>query len=605
MGVEAIEREWHLVGRGGATLMPRRFIFLDAEAVRTTEQAVERQTFGCAVTCGVWGDKGDKRREAWMTFDDYELLWNYVDSFTRKGTRTVLWAHNLAYDVRITSALRELPRLGWKLETHNLAARTVWLTWRKGTARLDMTDSASIFPAKLATVGKLFGVGKLPLPKVDSGGVGLFSRCWRDVEILRTAILSYLDWIETEDLGTFRSTGAAQAWAAFRRKFVGPPLLVHGDTLALRAERRAMWTGRCEAYWHGELERQVIHEWDFSLAYPRIAASHSVPVRLVAPIPPDFNWLGALDSPHQTILAEVDITTELPVVPVAHDGQIVWPTGRFRTTLWGPEIKLAIDEGAQVSLVDGYLYRKGPALKGWAEWIIAAIDEAAKGREAWKAVVLKHWSRALIGRFAMTHARWEYAYESPWDRICTVQGWDRTTSTPFQELQIGHDVWENRGQVEWRDSMPMVTGYIQSVCRVWLWRLLRAVPERATLYCDTDSILVTDQHAAAVDEIAQAHPEWGLRMKRSWSGFAFWGPHQFRTGQMLRVSGVPRDAAKIDADTVAGVVWETLAGSLARATADQVVIRPRVWHLSKVDRRRIGPRIGWTRPLCLPEAEPP
>lgn len=605
MAVEALERDWHFIRPGGATRLPRRYLFLDTEATRDTSEGVERQRFACAVTCAVWGEKGDPRQERWMTFDDPTLLWDYVDSFTRKGRRTVLWAHNLGYDVRISDALRELPRLGWRLETHNLSSRSVWLTWVKDEARLDMVDSASVFPHKLATVGKLVGLGKRELPVSADRGVGLFSRCWSDVEILRTAILAYLEWIEEEDLGGFRPTGAAQAWAAFKRKFAPKGLLVHGDTWALRAERRAMWTGRCEAYWHGELNKQVVHEWDFEMAYPRIAQTEDVPVRLVGPMPEDFNWHGALTSKYTTILAECDIETSVPVVPAAHAGNVLWPVGRFRTTLWAPEIKLALDEGAKVHIVQAWLYRKGPALKQWAQWVTEQVRETGQDGPGWKHAVLKYWSRALIGRFAMTHARWEWSYDSPWDRICVIQGWDRTTKTTFQELQIGRDVWENRGQVEWQDSMPMVTGYVQSVCRVWMWRLLRAVPDQATLYCDTDSILVTDQHRVEMETIANEHPEWGLRLKRSWDGFACWGPHQFRTGHMVRVSGIPRTAERVDADHFAGQVWDTLQGSLLRATPDQVVVRPRVWHLSRVDKRRTGPPLGWTSPISLPPDQPP
>lgn len=601
MAVEALDREWHVLKPGGQTRMPRRHLFLDCEAFRETENGLERQRFACAVTCATWGEKGAARKEQWMTFDDPSLLWSHIDGFTRKGTRTVVWAHNLGYDIRISDALHELPRLGWRLQTHNLSTRTVWLTWKRGSTRLDMVDSASVFPHKLATLGKLVGLGKLSLPVDPGRGVGLVSRCWRDVEILRTAVLSYLDWIEAGDLGSFRPTGAAQAWAAFRRKFCPPGLLVHGDVVALRAERRAMWTGRCEAYWHGELERQVVHEWDFEMAYPRIAASHNVPVRYVGPMLEDFDWRATLDSPFTTILAEVDVETELPVVPTSFAGNVVWPGGRFRTTLWAPEIKLALDSGAKVHIVQAWVYRKGPALKRWAEWVMEQVRETGQNGPGWKHAVLKYWSRALVGRFAMTHARWEYAYDSPWDRICVTQGWDRTTGTEFQELQIGRDVWENRGQVEWRDSMPMVTGYIQSVCRVWMWELLQAVPDHATLYCDTDSILVTDSHASEMTTVSNKHPEWGLRLKRSWDGFACWGPHQFRTGRMLRVSGIPKTASRVDDDHFAGEVWDTLHGSLLRATPDQVVVRPRVWHLSKVDKRRVGPALGWTRPVRVKE----
>lgn len=599
------ERVWHWLTPGGSTRLPRRHIFLDTESYFDVRGSQRHQRFAVAVTCATWGDKGHNRQQQWMTWDDPALLWNYVDGVTRPNQRTVLWTHNLGYDVRIADGLRELPRLGWRLQTHNLSARGAWLTWTKEDRRLDMVDSISVFPAPLSTVGKLLGIGKLPLPPDGVGGVGLFARCWRDVEILKTGVEAYLEWLETEDLGSFRASGAAQAWAAFRRKFLPKGLLVHADAEALAAERRAMWTGRCEAYWHGELGFQVVHEWDFTAAYPEIARQVDVPMRFVGELPNLDDYALYIDNPRTTILAEVDIETSVPVVPAAHAGNVLWPVGRFRTTLWAPEIRLAIAEGATVTPVRVWLYRTGPALKEWAEWTLGELDRAGRDGPTWKALVLKHWSRALIGRLAMTYTNWEYQYDVPFDQFGLIHGWDRDSEQHFRQLQIGQDVWEDKGQTEWRDSMPQITGFVQSECRVRMYKLIKAAPEQAVLYCDTDSILVTDMHVAAMQQVANDHPEWRLRLKRSWQGFALWGPHQFKTGQMLRTSGVPKTAVQVGQDDFRGEVWDTLEGSLSRGMPDRVVIRSRVWHLNKVDVRRDGPALGWTRPVRLPEDQPP
>lgn len=598
-------RRWHYVKPNETTTVPRRFVFLDSESASDLIPGGHEQRFGLAVA-NLRDQRPDRTpRDTWACFDDPDLLWRTIDQWCNSSGRTVLWCHNLAFDARITEMFTQLPGLGWVLVSHNLAGKGCWLMWRKGRASLTMVDSTSVFPCELIRLGLYLGLPKLKLPDASAGGVGLYSRCWRDVEILRKAVLSYVDWLEREDMGNWQLTGAGQSWATFRHRFMDVPLLVHDDAAALAAERRAMWTGRCEAYWHGEIDFQVVHEWDFSLAYTRIARDVDVPIRLLGPMPEGYDALAHLRHPRTAILAECEVTTEQPVVPTVHEGRIVWPVGTFTTTLWDVEIVAALEEGATVVVRSGWLYRKGPALKAWATWIIAQLERLQATPDHWLFVVLKHQARALIGRCAMTYTQWEPYAVAPRDAVRAHNVYDAATGETFRTMQIGRSVWRDVGTREWDHSTPMVTGYVQAHCRVRLWKVLKLAPAKAVLYADTDGFLVTDRHTTTVAAIAAAHPEWGLRLKRSWQGFAVWGPRQIRTGPAVRVSGVPHRAARVDRRRFAGEIWESLPGALVRGHPGRVRTRDRVWEIKGVDHRRHGPPVGWTHPHRLPARKRP
>lgn len=557
------------------------------------------QRWAVAVACFHDARKGRKVREVWETFDDPDLLWGAVATWCGASGRTVLWTHNLGYDSRIADVFSILPARGWTLVAHNLTPRGMWLVWIKGRATLCMVDSASVLPTTLAAIGKTVRMGKRPLPRPGSGGVGLFSRCWQDVAILREAITQYLTWLEAEDLGNWQMTGAGQAWATYRHRFLHSGLVIHDDAEALAAERRAMWTGRCEAFWRGEIGYQVVHEWDFSLAYGRIASTVDVPVRLVGPLPDDADALAYLGSRTTGVLADVTVTTGMPVVPASVDGGVAWPVGTFTTTLWDVEIQAAIDAGATVTVHRGWLYRKAPALREWAQWLIGVAQSQTGDDGDWRYFVSRHQLRALIGRLAMTHTDWEEWADSPTPNVLSCPVYDADTGETYRTVHIGHQVWRDRGQKEWEHSMPMVTGYVQAVGRVWLWHLLSEMPPGAALYCDTDGVLATDQFLPDLQEIADRHPEWGLRLKRSWQGFAVWGPRQIRTGPQVRVSGLPRDATRIDRHRFTGEIWESVSASLVTGNTDRVRTRDRTWQIRGVDRRRDGPGVGWTRPIRI------
>lgn len=601
---EQPERAWHNVRKNETTRVPNRHIFLDTEARTKRRGKSEAQTWRLAVACYSVSRKDRPTRETWVNHNTQKDLWDTVGEFAGTEGRTVLWAHNLGYDARIASVFSSLPALGWRLVGHNITPRGTWLEWRRDKATLLMVDSASIFATTIAKVGKYFGIGKLPMPNDEAPESDWFTYCRRDVDILRTAITTYLQWLRDEDMGNWQITGAGQSWATFRHKHLTHKLTIHDDERALKAERRAMWAGRCEAYWRGALKGQVVHEWDFTNAYIRIARDHSVPVCLLGPMPPNYDWLPVLESRNTALLATVDIETESPVVPTTHNGRIVWPVGRFTTTIWDVEIQAALKAGAKVTVREGWLYRTRPALKQWAEWVLGKLAESDETCPTWQKTIYKHWSRALIGRLAMTHQTWEEWAESPSIGVMRATVWDRDAEQGYDIMQVGTTIWRDAGREEWAQSMPMITGYVQAISRVRLWDVLQALPKGVALYADTDSLLCTDMHLDTVAAIAASPIGHGLRLKRSWDGFAILGPRQLVTGELTRVSGMPHHARAHGGGKFTGQVWDSLPGALKRNSLDRVIVRDRKWTINGVDHRRTGIGIGWTEPHRLDSVLP-
>lgn len=595
------ERVPHYVKANEQTRQPRRHIFLHSVAKDRSVKGGQVKTWHVACATFRVAEKGRKASEQTQVFTDPRNLWESVSAHTKRGARTVLWAHNLGYDVRLSDALHILPKLGWSLTAHNLAPKGTWMVWERDGTTLSMVDSASVFPKLLHQVGALFGIA-MPQRKAANESADIMAERAKAGElIVRTAISAYLEWLDLGDMGNWQMTGAGQSYAVFRHRFLTHKMLVHDDIEALAMERRAMWTGRCEAYWHGTLTKQVVDEWDFTSAYATVCAENEVPVRLMGRMPEHYTWQRVQALKHVALLARVTVTTDKPVVPTAHDGRIIWPVGTFETTLWDVEIREAIANGATVDIDYGYLYKTAPALKAWAEWILESLNDKTDRVTAWQKVILKHHSTALIGRFGMMFPVWEEfggGNRIGVDRrICL----DADTGESYELMQVGRTVFKQGANQEWGQSQPAITGYVMACSRVKLWRLMQALPKEATLYVDTDSILVTDRWRSTMLDVAHSPEGAGLRLKRSWDGFAIYGPRQLITGRLVRVAGVPTTAKRIDKHVFAGQVWESLPVAMGNHRANQVVLRDRVWHAKCVDRRRKGSSLGWTEPLTVGE----
>lgn len=542
-----------------------------------------------------WGQPGEKTET--YTAETAELLWDRVTRYCGAAGLTFLFVHDLQQVARVTSMLHSLPPRGWRLDALSLNVGAPWMVWRRRGATLKVFDLMSVWPTTLEQIGKYFNLGRKEHPGDDAPYLAWVAYGKADLNILATAVDSYVDWIRVNDLGSLSITGNGQAWSAFRRRFMPYGILVHHEEELLAMERRAMWTGRCEAYWHGSLLRQVVDEWDFSNAHNTIAQTHDVPTFPHGPIDPALPLEMYLADDRYHVLAEIEVETDVPVLPTLMDGHIVWPTGVFSTVVWGPELGLALDFCRAVRPVQGWLYRRAPALQGWANWVRSQLDADDTVVPACFKDLVKRWGNTLIGRFAMRYPNWVKMGEASTFDVYATPCVDVDNGEEYTVMQVGHAMWKQEGLTTPRNSAPMVTGFVMSVMRAKLYRLASALPDEALLYVDTDSLLVTDRWRKEMEALAATEVGRGLRLKRSWEGMNIYGPRQLVTGQSVRIAGLPKTASRIDRHEWAGETVESLQQAMAARSAEAVRITPRQWRIEGTDTRRNGGDVGWTTPF--------
>lgn len=593
----------HYIRENKAARVPRRLIVIDTEAHSDRGTSGEIQTWRCGAAVFIhWTSKGYMHRET-RAYSSAETLWAEVAAFTRPKQRTVLYAHNLPYDMRIGRVLRLLPDQGFKLDAVRVASQGSWSRWSRNGATLVLCDSASIFPVTIYTLGQFLGVRKLPLPEGDDINEWM-DRCIRDVEILADTLVEYFDWLRTGVAGNWQLTGAGQSWAHWRHGHYTHQVLIHSDSDAIEAERRAMFTGRAEAYQWGRDYEVPIYEWDWQNAYPRIARDIDVPVSLACKTGTvtmaDFRELMK----RYIVLADVTVTTEHPVVPARHDGRILWPIGTFDTTLWQPEIEALLAAGGSITVHRSWLYRPAPALRQWASWVLHEIHGPDAPRHKWRGILLKHWSRALIGRFATQYQDWELLGLDPVSKVMIGTMVDNDTGEQSEFMQVGHEIHMMTGLSESDDSCPQITSYIMSVARAKLWTAIMTVGLSNVLYVDTDSLVVNMQGNAVLSHHTSRGGFDGLRLKSRQRGYEIYGPRAAIIGDNTILSGVPRNSHRTSDDTWAGEVWTQMERSLRIGEWDRVSILPRRFTVRWNEHRRKRVENGRTVPYTLPGYRP-
>lgn len=587
-------RQAHWVAANETSRIPGRHIILDTEAHSTRTAAGQTQTWRCAAAVFMHRTRSGRWLTTTAEYEDPAALWADVTAFTRPRRRTVLWAHNVGYDIRISQAMLALPGHGWTYQLSNMADRGAWQRWTRGEHTLTLVDSGAVFPVGLDAVGRAVGIDKPPLPDQDDDPDAWRARCAADTAILAEAVRTYLDWLTEADLGCWQLTGAGQSWAAWRHRFLTDKVLVHDDGQAIAAERRAMWTGRCETWRHGADPDRRLWEWDAQAAYATLARDTAVPTRLIGAIPkPALPRLLTLEQSHRW-LVECQVDTAVPVVPTEVDGRILWPVGTFTSTMWDCEVREALRCGARITPTRGWLYKAAPALSAWAQWILTLLDGGGEPVHPLVRIVAKHWSRALIGRLAMRYQQWDpwaVAPDHDWSRGILL---DAVTGDTTDLVRVGTEIHIAGGEVESDNSLPQITGYIMAAARVQLWRAMQTAGLSHVYYVDTDSVLLdATGHRRLSRALKEGNP-YRWRVKARHDGYQLLGPRQLVLGDEPRFAGMPRRPVQTGGGAYEGEAWQTLNSALRQGNATQVLISRRPFTPRGVDTRRVHTPHGQT-----------
>lgn len=598
---EKQERKAHWVKFNHQNRVPGRWISFDTESY-TLVKGKERSQFWRVGAAWRWrtGLKGGDYAESEF-FSTPEKLWQWVTDYCRPGERTVVTCHNLGYDVRISEVMRILPDLGWRLEWCNLGSTVSSMTWRGPRGTLVFSDLFTWLPMRLEDIGELVGVPKLNMPTTRAKIADWRTYCLRDAEIVYLAVKEIAAYIKSNNLGNWQPTGAGMSYATWRHKFMTHRVLVHDDEEALEAERKAMHTGRAEAWRHGEITGETWVEVDLKQAYTQIAAAMELPTKL------KYHHGGLSRNQYMelrsrfAVLCHVQVRTSVPCVPV-HSGQrTLWPVGEFDTWLWDAEMDIALDEADSVRIVECFVYTKAPILSDWAHWVLriqGLPDEVSPPViKKW----VKHSGRTLIGRIALRTSQWAVWGGNPEGRAGISHMVDTESGKVSRMMHAGDRTFVEEEKREGRDSLPQVTGYIMSVCRTWLWNAMKIAGAENIAHVDTDSLIVNVKGLEAMYKAYGAGFGKLWQIKATYDKMHVYGPRNYRGDGIRKVSGVSKKAKEVEPNLFVGERWASMAGDMANGITGSVSMYDHTWHAKTADPRRMDAAgIGtFTQPVRL------
>lgn len=311
--------------------------------------------------------------------------------------------------------------------------------------------------------------------------------------VMETVLRDYWELRQILGVVATKVTSAQIGYTAFRKYFAPPTLSVNMDNDAREFERKAYYGGRNEPFRLGQMP-ETTYSLDVNSCYGHVCERETMPTRLLEsyPLGCKIETIEANGDSHW--FAEVLITTDKAWYPLTYHGQVIFPTGTFRTFLPWPELKLAIFMGHARKILKAHRYKADYVFKKYAMWYQTTRALLKAHRLAPIASVIKSMFNASLGYTA----RRKYELQ-PWNTQIGYKWWLGITTAPNGTGDIVHAQILD-GEKQWlmvggepKEAMPFLHATICSYARRNLVTIIRQAGQENVYYCDTDGILVNGE----------------------------------------------------------------------------------------------------------------
>lgn len=593
------ERKAHLLDKPKGNERPANVIFFDTETQQTDiDTRTQKHTLKIGVVQHYRAVDDDRLRlQSELVFRHNAEFWDYVDGRCRQKTTTYLTAHNIVFDLAVLNGFSELAERGWELESFYTKGMVSIFRWKNGTRKITGIDNGNLFPGKLRLWGDILG---FPKGEVDFDTVSeddLIVYCRRDVEIMVKCWLTWLDFLDVQDCGSFRVTVGSTAFSAWRHRFLKAKVHIHDNPLAMMLERESYKGGRVEVLYKGRLDDGPFYYLDINNMYGYVLTRYTYPSGIWDAKETDSISMLIKKLEKYAITARVTINTTEPYFPYKFNGHTCYPVGRFTTTLTTPEIHLCFQRGWMEAVHAIAWYRQEPL---FAEYVKTFYDLRMKYRKEGNsgfAQICKLLVNSLYGKFGQQGFEQKVIGKTDIQDIWTESVLDIVTQEFYRHIALGGQIYEERKTGESYNSFTAIAAHVTAYARLYLYRLCLLVPHGHVFYMDTDSLIVDKVGKEHLAALMDENTLGSLKVELESPWVEINAPKDYAMEGRSRMKGVTPGSKEVQPGIFEVTQWERLNGMIRRGTSNGYYTRKGLKH----QRRNITSGVvlpsGWVQPF--------
>lgn len=516
MSLKNTYRKEGLLSRMKRNTIPKHVLYYDTETyVNTREDGIIDFTFrlGVAIYVVFNKDATVKKREVFRFSSEDEFI-DLTIELARGNKALYVFAHNQGFDLRVLNAFEKYHELGFESKPpiiNNLVF--IWGAKNKKT-KIDFIDTANLGIRSVSQLGQDMGYDKLDVDFANVSDEDLFVYCQRDVEILEKFVNGYIRYIYENKLGSFKVTLASQSLTAFRTNLMSDDIHIHNHNGSLKLERDGYYGGRTECFKLGYLGYSKWYYLDVNSMYPSAMVNFPLPAKLIG-----YGKDVSIKEFRQHlkryyVIADVTIETDKNIFPLRMTNKqseynylknpnnleyphksskrLIFPTGRFRTTLHYQELLDVIKSSKIIHIHRMSIYTKSNPFNDYIKFFYDAKNKyGQEGNKTWR-LISKLFLNSLYGKFGQLQPQRKFLGKDYEFRYFRLPEYDNVGEIFRQRLYWNYDEYIEFKHGETSFSNPALAGAITANARMILNNFISISGNKNTFYCDTDSLIVNE-----------------------------------------------------------------------------------------------------------------
>lgn len=598
--MSSIDRRPHTLIPQKTLAMPRHMIFFDTETrqIKQEDGSIEQRfRLGWAV---YWRRPYGRHKEVieWFYFDKLSSFWDWL--FDKASLKTKVWviARNVVFDFTVVKGWEHLRREGYKLKFFHNNGISAIVTVKKKSRTIVFLDSMNWFPESLAKTGERLGIPKMKIDFDTCTTQELSVYCKNDTLIELENFRVFIKFLTDNMVGSLRYTRASTAMAAYLFRHYHIPIYIHNNAEAITMEREAYKGGRCECFVIGDLTGQTFYVVDVNSLYPYVMRKHTYPHKWhKLSHRPSVKKLGKMLDSH-AVVASVRIETDEPVYAVK-SGRTIFPVGTFDTTLCTPEIKYAIDHNHIVKVYDVVEYERENIFSSYVSTMYDLRSQCKADKNRAYEQLVKYLMNSLYGKFGQKAEDWVRIGAAPGEPDREEMILHKPPRRPTRLRYLLGEVFELKRYSEAFNSFPAIAAHVTAYARLYLWELMQVCGKGNYVYCDTDSLMVTDVGMDNLSAYLSPTELGKLKLERTVQSLVIRGLKDYSADEKVVIKGIRKTASCVGNGVYTQEHWPTFKGIFKTADANTYIVKNVTKHLTReYTKGNVGPD-GIVTPFVL------
>jgi DNA polymerase type B, organellar and viral len=592
----------HFIQTTSGNDRPHNIVFFDTE---TTAQenyetgAIHKLKLGVAQYYRTI-DNNNFRLVSEIVFTNPDEFADYIEAILRDKITLYLISHNLTFDLLAGQLFITLPEHDIELINFYSKGTTTIFKYRKGSSKITAIDLANFMPVKLETIGSMVHRPKMEIDFETCTDDYLTQYCRNDVLVMVDAIRYWIDFLDQNNLGSFKYTIASTAFNIFRYRFMNHKIYIHKNLEVLALEDKAYHGGRVEATRIGFFNSDTYYKIDINSMYPYVCSVNKYPVSLyhVYSNPSLKQLTDKLTN--YAVIADVLLNTTEPAYPLLYDNKLIYPIGNFRTVLSTPELIHAMQHGYIQKVFKMSVYQRQNIFEEYMKFFYnLRIKYRKTGNETFDKIG-KMLMNSLYGKFGQKAIDTKIIGHTYNNTVKIENGYNLMLDAPYTHYYLNDTVFEAIRTGYSYNSFPAIAGHVTAYARMYLYELQCIAGHSNVFYKDTDSLFVNSEGYRRLEKYISNDKLGFLKVEEICDWIEILCPKNYRTPQTDKHKGIRKNAIEFEENRFVQEQFSGLNGMLHVGRLDGTYIHLVEKHLSmKITHGYEPDENGYVQPFIM------